>query len=236
MKRYSPASMPQLFMWCREVITAAGHEFHSRGGEMHCLGVRGLFPNPHRIMVNGHTLPGLTCALDECENLTGRHDDAIIVFGVLDKPVGRLTRGSLVARTFPASVDPGLKYTKKPINARGCAHLDNGQWKFTKGIHKGQPAFVQAAAVKVWRDKNKSGEYEAGEKFEAGWFGINIHASAPHAKDDPYSAGCQVIVGGWKGDHWRRLYALLAGFNRRFPFTYTLVGFDAWAGVVKADA
>lgn len=237
MKRYTPDSMGQLFMWCKLVIETAGHEFHSREGEMHCLAVRGLFPNLKKVVVNGHRLPGLTHQLEERENATGRHDDTIIVFGVLPDKVGTLKRGALVARTFPASVDPGLKYTRHPINARGCAHLCNGQWQYRPGKHKGHNAFVQAAEVRVWRDKNRSGEYEESEKFQTGWFGINLHASGPQPDDDPWSAGCQVVMGGWRGDHWRRFYSLITmfGLRRRKVFTYTLVGFDAWAAALKAD-
>lgn len=237
MKRYTPNSMAQMFMWCREAITLAGYEFHSAEGRFNILAVRGLYPDKQRVVVNGHALPGETHSLIEQQNITGRHDDVMIVHGILPEAKGGFERGALVARTFPASVDPGIKYTKHPVNARGCAHLCNGQWRYTTGIHRGHHAFVQAEQVRIWRDKNRDGVYEDGEKFTTGHYGINIHASAPHKSDDPWSAGCQVIEGGWDGDYWRRFHAVMLTFGivRRIGFYYTLIGFDAWAQAVQAD-
>jgi hypothetical protein len=100
------------------------------------------------------------------------------------------------------TVDPGLPYTTDPLHAAGCAHLQNGVWQFTLGSHKGHEALVQAAPVTITRDADRDASPERHELVETGYFGINIHASGDSATVGEYSAGCQVIRGGWSSGAW----------------------------------
>lgn len=223
-KVYRPRDMMELYGWCRNVILGAGYCLRDVLGELNCVAVRGLYPVKGEIIVNGKALPGLTHALEELPNRLGAHNDVIIVFG-------HTLAGDVVARTFPASVDPGERYTVKPLHpAKGCAHLKDGQWPYKKGMHRGYPAFNQAGPVTVWRDRDRDAAHDTGEIEETGWYGINIHASSRKQESDPASAGCQVIEGGRYGDHWRRFYRLITeyGLRVRDTFDYTLVDVSAW--------
>jgi len=107
---------------------------------------------------------------------------------------------------WEGSVDPGDDYTYSPTNPAGVAHLCDGKWTYHLGEHKGHPALVQAGPVQVWRDYDEDFAQDAGEVVESGWFGINIHAGGTGPTIDDYSAGCQIIRGGWTGDPWLTFY------------------------------
>jgi len=222
-KVYRPRDMAELYGWCRSVIIGMGYRLREGHGELNCLAVRGLYPMLGEIIVNGMKLPGLTHALEELPNRLGEHNDVIIVYG-------RTLDGLVVARTTPASVDPGRRYTERPLHAKGCANLKDGQYPYKKGIHRGYPAFVQAGDVTVWRDRDRDADRDAGEIEETGKFGINIHASTRKQESDPGSAGCQVVQGGRYGDHWRRFYNLITkwGLKTRKTFDYALVDLRDW--------
>lgn len=165
-------------------------------GQLGLLGVRGAIPvdqNRLRPVVNRHDY----------------YDDAIVTFGV-----------SLQA--FRASVDPGRTYTVAPLNKDGAANLQNGLWRYQLGYHKGHEALVQAAAVKVTRDKDRDGKPEPGEPVEIGHFGINIHAGGLNEKVGPHSAGCQVIHGGWEGAAWLKFMSIIKA-NRQQFYQYWLI-------------
>jgi hypothetical protein len=108
---------------------------------------------------------------------------------------------------WKGTVDPGLIYTQDPLNTSGCAHLQDGRWQYTDGLHKGNPAFVQAAPVTVWRDYDEDSAKDQGEKVESGYFGINIHAGEGPVVGE-WSAGCQVLFSdhGWSGPQWTDFY------------------------------
>lgn len=94
------------------------------------------------------------------------------------------------------TTDPGVFYTKNPLNRKGCAHLMPGFYKgaYQVGKHRGYTALVQTGAkVRVWRDKNKNFLQDDNIE-EYGYFGINIHKqSFLRDKILKASAGCQVI-------------------------------------------
>ena len=108
---------------------------------------------------------------------------------------------------WKGTVDPGLPYTLDPLNASGCAHLEDGRWQYTDGLHKGNPAFVQAAPVTVWRDADADSIEDESEIEETGFLGINIHAGTG-AHVGEWSAGCQVVYSdnGWSGPQWAQFY------------------------------
>jgi hypothetical protein len=110
------------------------------------------------------------------------------------------------AAVFDASCDPG-KLDPQFTNAKGIAHLIEGNWKFKRGFHFGVRALNQAMPFSVRRfmdlDKNPK------PVIDTGFFGINVHAggTSPHVGN--YSAGCQVIFGGWTGEGWKRMDHIL---------------------------
>jgi hypothetical protein len=112
-------------------------------------------------------------------------------------------------RTYRGSVDPGMTYTLKPTNPLGCAHLQLGKWRYGLGRHRGKAALVQRGEVTVRRDKDKDGKAEPLEKTYSGWYGINIHAMGRSMTVGPFSAGCQVIQGGWDGVQWTQFMRLI---------------------------
>ncbi len=96
---------------------------------------------------------------------------------------------------FIGSADPGRYYQINPVNRRGCAYLEPGQYHaWQVGVHKpgsrsGHTALCQTAGqVKVKRVK-PNGE----TSFDVGHFGINIHWGYGYGTVYISSAGCQVI-------------------------------------------
>jgi hypothetical protein len=138
-----------------------------------------------------------------------------------------------VLALYLGTTDPGAYYTRNPQNPQGAAHLIDGRWLYTRGLHKGKPALVQAAAVTVRRDRDRDGQPEPNEPLDRGFFGINIHkggkASLPVGS---WSAGCQVVVSGDWGAFW--------GHVETFPQTryeyYLVTGTKFAAWLEKQDA
>lgn len=107
-----------------------------------------------------------------------------------------------VCLLFNGTTDPGWNYTLNPIKGTlGAAHLclgyHPGIWII--GMHNPyrpskHEAFVQLGGpVKIWRDINKDGVFEKGEKVESGMFDINLHRGGGGEKIGLWSAGCQVF-------------------------------------------
>jgi hypothetical protein len=177
-------------------------------GKLHLLGVRGAVPHG-------------TDAISLRPNVPDAYNDTLCVFGV--------TFG-----LFLASTDPGAHWTAHPSNPRGAAHLLPGCYLYQKGIHKGRPALVQAAGVDVRRDSDRDGKAEPHEPIQRGvWIGLNIHAGGATPSVGAWSAGCQVVKGGWGGKPWLRFWDLIeqSGKDR---FRYWLVDGEAFARAVGA--
>jgi hypothetical protein len=132
--------------------------------------------------------------------------------------------------TWLGSVDPGDDYTYDPANPAGCAHLTDGVWLYQAGLHKGHDALVQAGPVTVWRDTDKDFAQDAGEPLDTGWFGINIHAGGTGETIDDWSAGCQILQGGWDGDPWQNFLATLYGSGRKTWNYYLFSGAELAPG------
>jgi len=122
------------------------------------------------------------------------------------------------------SVDPGDDYTYDPTNPEGCAHLCDGKYQYQKGSHKGHPALVQAGPVQVWRDLDEDFAQDASEVVESGYFGINIHAGGTSDTIDDWSAGCQIIQGGWTGEPWLTFYERIEAAGQQTYNYYLLTG------------
>ncbi len=132
---------------------------------------------------------------------------------------------------FNATVDPGVYYTNNPGKVKGVAHLCLGQYKnaYVIGKHKGYTALCQwGNEVTVWRDLNRNFKHDNTDRFDSGYFGINIHRAHSKIKAEnigKYSAGCQVIQ---SPEDFKKLMELV--FNSpqykehgaQAGFTYTL--------------
>ncbi len=121
-----------------------------------------------------------------------------------------------VLALFPGSTDPGSTGTQRPSRKEGCAHLCNGKWSYLLGPHRGHPALRQVDTFKIWRDKHHIQEADEPSHPESG-NGINIHAGGTTPSVGAWSAGCQVVKGGWTGKRWQTFYGhVLAGGQERF--------------------
>lgn len=98
-----------------------------------------------------------------------------------------------------ATTEPGDYYTKNPMKPQGCARIAFGYHPpaWAEGLHKGQPALVQRARVKIHRDYNRDGLRNRSELAE--WAGvesgINQHSTSETFKGwsvGKFSAGCMV--------------------------------------------
>jgi len=115
-----------------------------------------------------------------------------------------------IYKIYKGTTDPGIYYTKvAPITyggVRGAAHLIDGfhrdAWQV--GVHCPGTGFAHEALIQtgapvtIWRDTNQDFE-ESSEPIQSGWFGINIHRSAPYGDASTianYSAGCVVFKNG----------------------------------------
>lgn len=104
---------------------------------------------------------------------------------------------------FIATSEPGLHYTQKPLNVNGVARICFGSYKSWKvGKHKNHEALVQAAPVKITRDKNRDGS-RVGDAIQEGIFGLNIHSGYDAISVGNVSAGCLAI------QSWNNFYKFM---------------------------
>lgn len=140
-----------------------------------------------------------------------------------------------------ATTEPGLFYTKNPLNPQGAARIAFGQYKaWVDGLHQGwQPALVQRENLKVHRDLNQDGKRSANDPIDIGkTFGINQHSTSPNKTPDlvgPYSAGC--LVGRRYSWHQAFLRTVKKDvryqMNKGYLFMSTVIAGDAFVAWVK---
>jgi hypothetical protein len=87
--------------------------------------------------------------------------------------------------SWAATTEPGRFFTDNPINPKGAARIDFGQYKaWQVGMHRGdQEALVQTRPVTVCRDQNKDG-LRIGDEVDTGLFGLNQHEGYNQAQAD----------------------------------------------------
>lgn len=103
----------------------------------------------------------------------------------------------------PGTVDPGLYYSKNPMNPRGTARIEPGLHLLRPGKHRGKDAFVQYAKISVRRDSNRDMIWSQEDPVDTGWFGIHLHASGNIRNVGRDSAGCVVPRLLWNDPVWR---------------------------------
>ena len=132
---------------------------------------------------------------------------------------------------FAATTDPGSHWERNLLNENGVAILVPGQYRgsHTIGLHQGKyEALKQQKPVKVYRDKDKDGEYDfLAENIHEGIYGINIHRATAReggksTQVDKWSAGCQVIAAN---DDFKTFMKIVNKSAELYgsSFTYTLI-------------
>lgn len=98
---------------------------------------------------------------------------------------------------FKATTEPGLHYTRNPLNSEGAAYIltdtiHKDIWQL--GAHKDQSNCLIQTGNKICvnRDKNKDGKRN--DKQYCGMFGVNFHSIKGNSVTvGKWSAGCVVI-------------------------------------------
>lgn len=144
-------------------VVAHGGVVRDRPGEINLVGVR-----------TAHNTPDMT-------------DDLLYILW-RDVPVGPWN-----AKVYPLETEPSVQYLTHPLNPAGTAIMYPGQYRnaYRIGLHRGRPALVQVAPVKVYRDANRNGSVDlVPGSDQSGMFAINIHDIQGDL------AGCQGVPAG----------------------------------------
>jgi hypothetical protein len=106
---------------------------------------------------------------------------------------------------FTVTTDPGAYYMNNPLNTKGCAVLQPGQYLGSHkiGKHRGKyKALVQVRSMKFWRVKMHKGTPDwANATTETSIIGANIHKmleAGIATLVGKWSAGCQVFASPWE--------------------------------------
>lgn len=103
---------------------------------------------------------------------------------------------ALIIGNWSATTEPGRHYTNRPMNPKGAARVQFGQYKaWSVGRHGGSfphESLIQVGSVAVCRDLNKDG-FRTGDRVDNGLFGINQHSTNGKPFNiGAWSAGCLV--------------------------------------------
>jgi len=134
------------------------------------------------------------------------------------------TDGSQQVYEYEGTTEPGL--FAKVINPEGDFRLNPGFYVFKQGLHHGvNPCLVPDCNVLGERAKKGAAFDETDQRTWTSTDGtIHIHAGINPGQDHvgQWSAGCQVIAGGWNGAHWLEFFKY-AKMATNFPVPYLLV-------------
>lgn len=169
-------------------------------------------------------------------NIVGiRADDRVA--GKFDDLVGVLCYDSKIVWReywFPATVDSGDFYLRKPLHKDGTAVMLEGQYRgaYKLGIHGrtwasgGYEALEQVSPMRYVRDGNLDNKIDTdGRVFEA-VLKTNIHRAYPNKVAEfigKYSAGCQVIQNPADFEILLALCRQSVAIGFPNSFTYTLL-------------
>jgi len=182
-----------------ESVTSQGYELDTRPFKLNVVGIR----NPE------NTKP------DEFQD-----EIAYFYFDENGNPVGKVVRGT---------TSPSVYFLQNPMNLRGTAILQQGQYKdaYAIGLHRGKySALVQVKPVTVIRDTDRNSYLDFFADTQTGLFGINIHRATIGKSNEAFigqdSAGCQVYMYKDDFDAMMRM-ANKSRDNYGNKFTYTLI-------------
>ena len=124
---------------------------------------------------------------------------------------------------YVGTTDPGL--FDKVVNPEGDFKLNPGFYFFKLGMHHGvNPCLIQVCAVLGERAKKGEQFDETDQKtWQITDGSIHIHAGIGHVENvGEWSAGCQVIAGGWEGKAWVEFFKYV-NLATNMPVPYVLV-------------
>lgn len=139
----------------------------------------------------------------------------------------------IIINWWQATTEPGSKYTYQPVNPKGAARIQFGQYQAWRvGLHGNKEkheALIQVLPITVCRDFNQDFK-RTGDKLDTGFFGINQH----HGYDYPEnniglaSAGC--LVGRTRKGHKEFMKIIKKDWryekDSNFIFTTTIIPGD----------
>ena len=133
---------------------------------------------------------------------------------------------------YPCTTKPGKHWLLKPLNSKGTAILQEGQYRglYKIGKHnrsrpsKAYEALEQKGIANYFRDNNKDSKHDYSGQVFKGNFKTNIHRASSSGWSkfvDKWSAGCQVIT----GKDWLKFLKICKLSAKRYgnSFTYTLI-------------
>ncbi|MHC4829882.1 MAG: M23 family metallopeptidase, partial [Planctomycetota bacterium] len=127
---------------------------------------------------------------------------------------------------FLATTDPADRFTHKPINPCGAIHMADGHYdyKVVEIGPKKTPIGIPDGEVKFWRDRNRDGDRQEDEKIQAARVGLRIMPGGLSPKADTWSAGQQMIAGGFFGPYKRFGELIKADPDKKFKYTLVDAG------------
>jgi hypothetical protein len=151
-------------------------------------------------------------------------DDLIVLCRIATDGTTRMVK------EYPGTTESG-KFTQV-INPKGDFKMLPGLAYFKHGLHKRKyPCLVQASGVRGQRGKKGqpfTGEHEIVDGS------LHLHAGILNLNNvGSWSAGCQVIAGGWEGVAWCEFLAACKR-SKQLLFPYILVDEVAVPGLIAA--
>lgn len=142
----------------------------------------------------------------------------------------RINQGGrpVLAGAWEATTEPGLFWTRNPMNPAGAARIAFGQYKaWSVGTHNAgkksaHEALVQTLEITVHRDLNQDFS-RIGDRIETGMFGVNQHWGFDSPKENIGKASAGCLVGRTKAGHREFMKIVkadprfLANNSYRFP-------------------
>jgi hypothetical protein len=123
-----------------------------------------------------------------------------------------------IVKHWEATTEPGSRYTYDPVNSKGAARIQFGQYEAWKvdfhGGSKPHEALVQVGVITVCRDFNKDFK-RTGDKLDTGsHFEINQHWGYDAPRNDIKNASAGCLVGRrWEG---HREFMAIIKSDRRY--------------------
>jgi len=140
------------------------------------------------------------------------------------------SNGTWACYPLQATTDPGVKGRLSPGNPKGIGAIVPGQYRglWKLGLHKGSPALVQSAPVKLYRDNDRDAVLEfVPSHIDSGMFGIDLHGArktiGASELVDGWSEGCQVLAANEDLQFVLRLVELQATATGHNAVSYTLL-------------
>lgn len=104
---------------------------------------------------------------------------------------------------WDATTEPGIYFTKRPLNPKGAARIEFGQYQAWRvGMHRGDHDALRQSGgpVRVRRDANKD-MMRTGDAIDEGDFWINQHWGYDQPEDDIGKASAGCLVGRTREGH-----------------------------------